>query len=195
MCTSCGIVLTMSLKLYLAGPEVFLPHPREKAEEQILLCKKYGFTPLHPSDNSIDLGNFDYSTATRIYRGDVEQVRSCDVVVANCNPFRSPCLIDDGTAYELGFGNALGKVSYGYIAKRELLTERTIRGCSTTPWKEDPRYHIDKDGYLVTDAFETTINLMMECGMSESGGRLVEGTFEDCLIAIRKDQDSGKVSM
>jgi len=181
------------LKLYLAGPEVFLPDGVAHAEEQRRLCTKYGFVPLHPMDNNLLLGNKDFKTATRIYRGDVGQVRECDIVVANCNPFRGVCIVDDGTAYELGFANALGKVSYGYIGSMIGLVERTIRDYQTEIWPVDPTLHIDREGYLVTNAFGTSINLMLQCGITESAGRLVEGDFEDCLVAIREDLDSGRL--
>ncbi len=183
----------MNLKLYLAGPEVFLPHAEKYAEMQRSLCVRHGFTPLHPMDNNIELGLCDYDTAVRIYRGDISQVRECDIVVANCNPFRSVCTIDDGTAYELGFGNALGKPSYGYIEVIESLSLRTARDYPTETWEENPMRDIDKDGYLVTDSFETSINLMMQCGMTENGGRLISGGFEACLCAIKTDLDKGSL--
>ncbi|MCI0525923.1 MAG: hypothetical protein L0Y56_00520, partial [Nitrospira sp.] len=60
---------------------------------------------------------------------------------------------------------------------------------------QDDGVPMDQDGYLVVDDFGTSINLMMECGMLFSGGRLVEGNFEDCLREIRKDLDSGKLHL
>lgn len=182
----------MQPKLYLAGPEVFLPNAVEHAEEQRRLCRKYNFVPLHPMDNNLGLGNCDYTTATRIYRGDIRQIRECDIIVANCNPFRGVCVMDDGTAYELGFGNALGKISYGYINKMELLTDRTIRDYPTK-LNSSTGIYTDKDGYAVTDAFGTSINLMMQCGMSDNRGRLIEGDFEACLKTIRGDLDSDRL--
>src|SRR5271156_113141 len=116
----------MKPKLYLAGPEVFLPNALENAEKQRELCHKYGFVPLHPMDNNLDLGNKDMDTAMRIYLGDVGQIQQCDIVVANCNDFRGVCM-DDGTAYELGYGNALKKPSYGYINELTTLDKRTAR--------------------------------------------------------------------
>jgi nucleoside 2-deoxyribosyltransferase len=62
----------MQEKLYLAGPEVFLPNATDHAEVQRQLCRKYGFVPLHPMDNNLDFGNRDMATAMRIYRGDIE---------------------------------------------------------------------------------------------------------------------------
>lgn len=175
-------------KLYLAGPEVFRSDAIEYARTQRDLCVQYGFVGLHPMDNNIDLSDSSMRTATRIYRGDIGQIKACDIVIANCNAFRG-ALIDDGTAYELGYGNALGKPTYGYIERllpeQELLQERCV--FTTLP---DGR-KVDQDGFLLVDDFGTSINLMMQCGMLDSGGRLVEGDFETCLKAIRHDLDSG----
>lgn len=182
----------MKPKLYLAGPEVFLQNAIENAEQQREVCRRYGFIPLHPMDNNLDLGNKDLETAMRIYRGDVEQVENCDVVVANCNSFRGVCM-DDGTAYELGYGNALGKPSYGYIERLGSLVERTKLLYPNHPFNGN--IHIDKDGYLLIDDFGTSINLMMQCGMQFRGGKLVEGNFEECLRVLRADLDAGILTL
>jgi nucleoside 2-deoxyribosyltransferase len=208
-------------KLYLAGPEVFLPNALEKAAAQRALCEKYGFLGLHPLDNNIDTMHPDVAKirelyqaiklyrgdikkllacfghdailiAIQIYLGDIQQITLCDIVVANCNAFRG-ALIDDGTAYELGFGNALGKPSYGYIDTM-IPAVQNIRNrypCTTGP----AGIPIDQDGYLVVDDFGTAINLMMQCGMMLSGGRLIEGNFERCLQAIRADLDAGVLQL
>ena len=184
--------LQMKPKLYLAGPEVFLPNATEMAEKQRQLCEKYGFIGLHPMDNNINLSDQSMQTAVQIYRSDVSQIRECNIVVANCNAFRG-MLMDDGTAYEIGYGNALGKPAYGYIASLNSLAERTR---SQYPCRQlADGTTIDQDGYLVTDDFGTSINLMMQCGMLDTGGRLVEGDFEACLQAIREDMESGRLSL
>src|SRR5712691_8050167 len=54
-------------KLYLAGPEVFLPNPLAHAEQQRALCEQYGFTPLHPVDNGLDFGAQSIEALTRLY--------------------------------------------------------------------------------------------------------------------------------
>lgn len=173
-------------KLYLAGPEIFLPNAIEYANQQRALCEKYGFIGLHPMDNNIDLGQRSMKTALKVYQCDVRQVRECDIVVANCNLFRG-ALMDDGTAYELGYGNALGKPSYGYINKKIGYVNRVTQNY---PWCEIERgVRADKDGYLLLDDFGAEINLMMQCGMTTNGGRLVIGDFESCLRAIRYDID------
>jgi nucleoside 2-deoxyribosyltransferase len=177
--------------VYLAGPDVFLSNAIEHAEEQRQICQRYGFTPLHPMDNNLDLGNRDINTAMRIYLGDVGQVRESDIVVANCNGFRGVC-VDDGTAYELGYGNALDKVSYGYVRE---LTSQVMRVARDYPCPEIDANGtpVDREGYLVSDDFGTSINLMMQCGMLHSKGRLIEGDFATCIAAIRHDLDTGRL--
>ena len=71
------------------------------------------------------------------------------------------------------------------LSEQELLQERCV--FTTLP---DGR-KIDQDGFLLVDDFGTSINLMMQCGMFDSGGRLVEGDFETCLQAVRHDLDNG----
>jgi nucleoside 2-deoxyribosyltransferase len=208
-------------KLYLAGPEVFLPKPQEHATVQRELCERYGFTALHPIDNGVDVGersiealvrphaalklyrtdlrsyltalqSEDMQYAIKIYLGNIKYVYECDIVVANCNPFRG-ALMDDGTAYELGLGNGLGKPSYGYIETALPAVQNILQRYPCTVQADG--IPVDQDGYLVVDDFGTAINLMMQCGMLLSGGRLIEGSFEDCLRAVRDDLDTGKLTL
>lgn len=206
-----------TLQLYLAGPEVFLPEPLAYARWQQALCAQYGFHGLHPVDNGPTPSGPEAATwqrlyegvqllrgdpqarlqalptdamrcAMQIYLGNVHSIRQCDIVVANCNAFRG-ALVDDGTAYELGLGNALGKPTYGYIETALPETQKIVQRypCTIQP----DGVPIDQDGYLVVDDFGTAVNLMLEGGMLLSGGRLVEGSFEACLRAIRTDLDTG----
>jgi nucleoside 2-deoxyribosyltransferase len=208
-------------KLYLAGPEVFLPEALAYAEQQRALCEHYGFLGLHPVDNGPTFGersvealarlydavqlfrldpfrslmalpSEDMRCAMKIYLGNITYVRECDIVVANCNAFRG-ALVDDGTAYELGLGNGLGKPTYGYIATAPPAVQNVLKRYPCT--MQATGVPMDQDGYLVVDDFGTAINLMLECGMLLGGGRLVEGSFEDCLRAIRADLDTGKLSL
>ncbi|MGE3535834.1 MAG: nucleoside 2-deoxyribosyltransferase [Candidatus Tectimicrobiota bacterium] len=208
-------------RLYLAGPEVFRPDAVLYAAQQRALCAQYGFHGLHPLDNGPAAGAYavealqalyaalalyrtDVGTrlralpteamrcAMRIYLGNLRYLRQCEIIVANCNAFRG-ALVDDGTAYELGVGNALGKPTYGYMAaavpERQKILQRYP--CTLQP----DGVPIDQDGYLVLDDFGTAVNLMLECGMLLGGGRLVQGTFEDCLRALRADLDSGALQL
>ena len=96
-------------------------------------------------------------------------------------------------SYELGLGNGLGKPTYGYIDAALPAVHNVLqRYPCTIPADGVP---VDQDGYLVVDDFGTAVNLMLECGMLLGSGRLVEGSFEDCLRAMRTDLDTGKLSL
>ena len=41
------------MKVYLAGPEVFLPNARAILDEKIAVTKEYGFVPVSPGDLEI----------------------------------------------------------------------------------------------------------------------------------------------
>lgn len=182
------------LKIYLAGPQVFRKDAIEHAQWQREICTKYDLIGIHPMDNNIDFSDLTYKTAEIIYRGDCRQILQCDITVADCNSFRG-ALIDDGTAYELGASNVgFWMPTYGYIEKLALGTELIpLRfPCKEELWKG---MRVDADDYLLVDDFETSINLMMQCGMTDSGGRLVEGNFEDCIRAVREDLDTGKLNI
>jgi len=181
-----------ALKIYLAGPQVFRKDALEHAVWQRTVCTKYGFIGIHPMDNNVDITDPTYKTAEIIYRGDCRQIFECDITIADCNSFRGAC-IDDGTAYELGASNiGYDMPTYGYIEKLvpgvELIPLRFP--CKAELWNG---MRVDIDDYLLVDDFETSINLMMQCGMTDHGGRLVEGNFEACIQAVREDLDTGKL--
>lgn len=182
------------LKLYLAGPQVFRKDALEHARWQREICTQYGFIGIHPLDNNVDCTDKTYRTAEIIYRGDCSQIFECDITVADCNSFRGAC-IDDGTAYELGASNiGFGMPTYGYIEKIaptfELIPLRYP--CKEEQWNG---MRVDQDDYVLADIFGTSLNLMLECGMTDHGGRLVEGNFEDCIRAVREDIDTGKLNI
>lgn len=208
-----------TLSVYLAGPEVFRPDAAAYAAQQRALCTQYGFVGLHPIDNApashghtpealqhlYEAGRLfptdpqaqleklpteALRCAMLIYLSNLRYIRQCDIIVANCNAFRG-ALVDDGTAYELGLGQALGKLTYGYIETALPETQKIVQRypCTIQP----NGVPIDQDGYLVADDFGTAVNLMLECGLLLSGGRLIEGSFEDCLRAMRTDLDTGVV--
>jgi nucleoside 2-deoxyribosyltransferase len=85
------------MKIYLAGPDVFLPDAvgigRRKAE----ICAHHGVTGLYPLDNDIDLLAPDASL--QIFRGNEAMMNEANAVIANLTPFRGPGA-DAGTVYD-----------------------------------------------------------------------------------------------
>ena len=68
------------MKIYLAGPDVFLPDAvvigRRKAE----ICARRGLTGLYPLDNAVDLSAGDASLA--IFKGNEAMMDKADAIVA-----------------------------------------------------------------------------------------------------------------
>ncbi|MBV9560335.1 MAG: nucleoside 2-deoxyribosyltransferase, partial [Bradyrhizobium sp.] len=44
------------MKIYLAGPDVFLPDAIEIGRRKVEICARHGLTGLYPLDNAIALG-------------------------------------------------------------------------------------------------------------------------------------------
>jgi len=170
-------------KVYLAGPEVFLPDARRCFERHKELCRQHGFEPLSPLDNAGSTpGESGIALARSIFAGNVRMIDRCDIVAANCNPFRGAC-VDDGTAWEIAYAYARGKRIYGYCARLDALPRIVQSRIATS--SHESGHPIDSDGYLVNEDFGNTLNLMLEFSIEASGGKLIEGDFEQCLAAIK----------
>ena len=117
-----------SPKVYLAGPEVFLPNVSDIARQKLDLCDRYGCRGIFPFD--AEIANFNELSpaqqATRISEENERLMREADCVVANCTPFRGVSM-DIGTGYEIGFMRGLGKPAFGYTNVPGSLADRTAK--------------------------------------------------------------------
>jgi len=103
------------LRIYLAGPEVFFADAMDLAREKKGLCARHGFQGVFPLDVAIE-GTSTLpppDTPRAISRANENLIRGCDLLIANCTPFRGVSM-DAGTAYEVGFARALGQPVFGY---------------------------------------------------------------------------------
>lgn len=103
------------LKVYLAGPEVFLPEfGKPVFEAKKAVCCAHGFEGISPMDGEPMPAPLEpYAQGIAIYRGNVAHMRAADAVIANMTPFRGVSM-DPGTAFEMGFMAAAGKPVLGY---------------------------------------------------------------------------------
>ncbi len=109
-----------AIRIYLAGPDVFLPDPVRRGAELKALCTACGAVGLFPMDHELP----DAADRPRAIReANMAMIRHCDAVVANMTPFRGPSM-DPGTAYEMGAAAALAKPVVGYTADRRSYVER-----------------------------------------------------------------------
>jgi nucleoside 2-deoxyribosyltransferase len=173
-------------KVYLAGPDVFLPDAVDIGRRKVELCARLGLTGLYPLDNAIDLAARDASL--RIFRGNENMMIEADAIIANLTPFRGPGA-DPGTVYELGYMAGLGKPCFGYSNDPSSYADRVRR---FTEVKSRDGLLVDAQGLTVED-FGLADNLMMIHALDLHGCSLVTprqvpadvwhdlGAFETCV--------------
>jgi nucleoside 2-deoxyribosyltransferase len=113
-----------NMKIYLAGPDVFLPDAIDIGRRKVDLCARYGLTGLYPLDNKIDPAAAGASL--QIFRGNEAMMNEADAIIANLTPFRGPGA-DPGTVYEVGYMAGRGKLCLGYSNDPSLYAERVAR--------------------------------------------------------------------
>jgi nucleoside 2-deoxyribosyltransferase len=111
-------------KIYLAGPDVFLPNAKEHGEMLKKKCQEFGYQGLFPLDNEIQ-GQTLEEIAINIKKANIDLIIECDIVIANLSPFRGP-EPDSGTVWEVGYAQALGKTVIAYSTDTRDLKTKTI---------------------------------------------------------------------
>ena len=100
-------------RIYLAGPDVFLPDAVAIGRRKKELCLLFGFVGLFPFDNEIPPLTSSERADLLIYRANIRMIREADAAIFNLTPFRGPSA-DVGTVFELGVFVGLGKPVFGY---------------------------------------------------------------------------------
>jgi nucleoside 2-deoxyribosyltransferase len=154
------------MKVYLAGPDVFLADAVEIGRRKVELCADHGLSGLYPLDNAIDPAASDASL--RIFRGNEAMMNAADAIIANLTPFRGPGA-DAGTVYELGYMAGRGKLCLGYSNDPSCYADRTRQFTGVN--LHDGRL-IDAAGMTVED-FGLADNLMMIHALDLHGCALV----------------------
>lgn len=154
------------MRIYLAGPDVFLPDAVDIGRRKKEICAARGLIGLYPLDNAIDRSVGDISL--NIFKGCEAMMDAADAIIANLTPFRGPGA-DPGTAYELGYMAARGKFCLGYSNDPTIYPER-VR-LLTEVRSQDGRL-VDAEGLTVED-FGLSDNLMMIHALDLHGCPLV----------------------
>ena len=155
------------MKIYLAGPDVFLPDAVEIGKRKAAICARHGVIGHYPLDNAVDLSAPDASL--QIFRGNEAMMDAADAIIANLTPFRGPSA-DTGTVYELGYMAGCGKFCLAYSNDPTLYLERVRRFGPVT--KSADGLLTDRDGLIVED-FGHPDNLMMIHALDLHGAKLV----------------------
>jgi nucleoside 2-deoxyribosyltransferase len=154
------------MKVYLAGPDVFLPDALEIGRQKVEICRRHGLIGLYPLDNVVDRAATDASL--EIFKANEAMMDQADAIIANLTPFRGPGA-DAGTAYELGYMSARGKFCLGYSNDPTVYADRVRRFTEVTTHNG---YLADADGLTVED-FGHNDNLMMIHALDRYGAALV----------------------
>ena len=155
------------MKIYLAGPDVFLPDALDIGQRKRDICERHGLTGVYPLDNAVDLSARDASL--QIFRGLEAMMDAADAIIANLTPFRGPGA-DPGTVYELGYMAGRGKLCLAYCNDPAPYAERVAR--LTKVMRTSDNRLIDGDGLTVED-FGLPDNLMMIHALDLHGSPLV----------------------
>ena len=182
-------------KIYLAGPDVFLPEAEAMAAAKKRLCAAHGFEGVFPTDPRPDpAADAAEDLWHAIYLRNEAHIRACDALIANLTPFRGPSA-DAGTVYELGFMRALGRPVLGYTNDGADFAGRTLRFLGDQAMRKAGGRWTDAEG-LALEEFGLADNLMVDGGIRTAGGVLVRrqvppaarwtdlGGFEACLRAL-----------
>ncbi|MBU6419687.1 MAG: nucleoside 2-deoxyribosyltransferase [Proteobacteria bacterium] len=143
-------------KLYLAGPDVFLPRAGAQAEAKCALCARHGLHGLAPFNPHLDMSLPPTVLARAIYEDDMAMMRESDAILANLTPFRGASA-DAGTLVELGWFLGQGKPVFGYSNNAEAFAERSRRQAGLA---EEP-----VPGLAIED-FGLADNLMIEASLT-----------------------------
>ncbi len=167
-----GISLNGLGRVYLAGPDVFLPDAVAWMTRKKAICAGYQLIGVSPLDELASQPP-DWASLPewrRIARRNEAHIRGCRAVIANLTPFRGPSA-DVGTVFEIGFARGLGLKVFGYATVTTAFLDRTLSSIGGGRQEADGSWW-DAEGLLV-EQFGLFDNLMIEGGITDSGGTLV----------------------
>jgi nucleoside 2-deoxyribosyltransferase len=186
------------VKVYLAGPEVFLPNARKILARKAELARAAGFTPLVPGDLAIPETDSKRERGAAISGVNESMMRNADLIIANLTPFRG-ISADVGTVFELGFMCGRGRPVYAYTNSERGYFERALQDYYGGRTIKRPDGAVAGPDGLSIEDFDMADNLMLDGGIESRGGTFVRrpvpeaerftylGAFEECLaIAARR---------
>ncbi len=173
------------MRVYLAGPDVFLPRPEARGAAMKRVLAEFGLIGIFPLDPPAATPDPALVGGYRIAAANEAHIASCHALIANLTPFRGPSA-DAGTVFELGFARARGLRLWGWSNVAASFATRT------RAWAGGGMR--DREGMLIEE-YCPRDNLMIEAAIVAAGGRVeVENTaparrWTD-LAALRRAADA-----
>jgi nucleoside 2-deoxyribosyltransferase len=152
----------MTVRAYLAGPDVFLPQARDHARRKIEICARHGIIGRTPLNDDLERlpGMADAAFAFAIFRKDIAMMEECDIIIANLTPFRGASA-DSGTLIEVGWFLGRGRPIFGYSNSATPFACRTKAHVTALP---------DTRPGVVVESFGLPDNLMIPGAVLHGGG-------------------------
>jgi len=180
MVENVGSCVNNRLRIYIAGPEVFLRDAIRIGAEKKDLCTKYGFEGIYPFDVEAGTDAAPQITGLSISRMNESLIRKCDILIANITPFRG-ISADVGTAYEMGYARALGKHVYAYTNIVKLFSERVQEYFCDTVIRDSDGMLRDSHGMKVEE-WGLIDNLMIDGAVDVNNNIVVVDNVPDDQI-------------
>jgi len=182
------------IKVYLAGPDVFLPNPIQIGKDKKAILARHGIEGCFPFDNELPLGKNQQprEVAFAIAAGNEDMISKCTVVLANLMPWYGPGA-DNGTSFEMGFMSARAMFDdpdvliIGYYPEGfpDLASKRVA------DMVYGGKVMTNSDGFLVStetgrsiEKFGLHDNLMLIGAIHKTGGKIY-GSFEEAAANIK----------
>jgi nucleoside 2-deoxyribosyltransferase len=169
------------MRVYLAGPDVFLRDAASRGEALKRVLAEFGLEGVFPLDEPPAPPDPTLAAGYRIAAANEAHIASCQALIANLTPFRGPSA-DAGTVFELGFARARGLRLWGWsnVATPFATRSRAWAGGGVR----------DREGMLIEE-FCPTDNLMIEAAIVAAGGaveveNVAPGRIWTDLTALRR---------
>jgi nucleoside 2-deoxyribosyltransferase len=160
------------MRVYLAGPDVFLPDPRARGAALKRVCARHGLSGVFPLD-ALEREPEEWiglAEPHRIALRNEAHLRAADALIANLTPFRGPSA-DVGTVFELGFMRALGRPVFGWSTGHADFSARTRAFLGDAAARAADGVWRDGEG-MALESFGCLDNLMIDGAVVASGGVL-----------------------
>ena len=172
--------------IYLAGPDVFRAEHQVQEVSKALkeIAAKYKQHGHFPLDNALAPEGGDYKSqgfSYQIFSANVKLMDEADVIIANIQPFRGPQM-DDGTAFEVGYGYAKKKIIYGYSKTSGMKYPEMVE-LFMKSLNDKTKTEYETEFPQVEDLGKNPVNLMIRESIYETGGKIFN-TFEECVIDL-----------
>jgi nucleoside 2-deoxyribosyltransferase len=160
------------MRIYLAGPDVFLPDPLGRAAALKAVCARHGGIGVFPMDalDAEPAGWADLPEFQRIALRNEAHIRAADALIANLTPFRGPSA-DVGTVFEIGFMRALGRPVFAWSNTAADFLTRTRAHVGAAAWQAADGTWRDGEA-MALERFGCADNLMIDGAVLGSGGCL-----------------------